>query len=124
HLPSLLLIGVLVGLLTGLLGAGGGFLIVPALVLLAGMDMKHAIGTSLLLITANAFIGFAGDRHIHLADHMGILWPFVAFALIGIFIGSRLSARISSEKLRPAFGWFVLAMGVYILVRELYAIVG
>lgn len=124
HLPSLLLIGLLVGLLTGLLGAGGGFLIVPALVLLAGMDMKRAIGTSLLLITANAFIGFASDRHVHLADHATLLWSFVAFALLGIFIGSRLSARISSEKLRPAFGWFVLAMGVYILVRELYAIVG
>jgi uncharacterized membrane protein YfcA len=124
HLPSLLLIGLLVGLLTGVLGAGGGFLIVPALVLLAGVDMKRAVGTSLLLITANSFIGFLGDRHVHLADHVPILLPFLALALIGIVLGALLSKRISNEKLRPAFGWFVLAMGAYILLRELYTLNG
>lgn len=122
HLPSLLLIGLLVGLLTGVLGAGGGFLIVPALVLLAGVDMKRAVGTSLLLITVNAFIGFLGDQHVHLADHVGILLPFLALAVVGIGLGTRLSKRTSNAKLRPVFGWFVLAMGVYILVRELYAL--
>ena len=122
HLPSLLFIGLLVGLLTGVLGAGGGFLIVPALVLLAGVDMKRAVGTSLLLITVNAFIGFLGDRHVHLTDHMTILLPFLALAVVGIVIGTRLSKRASNEKLRPAFGWFVMAMGAYILIRELYAL--
>lgn len=124
HLPSLLLIGLLVGLLTGVLGAGGGFLIVPALVLLAGVDMKRAIGTSLLLITVNSYIGFLGDRHVHLADHVSILLPFLALAFIGIVLGSRLSKRMGNAKLRPAFGWFVLAMGSYIVVRELYTLAG
>lgn len=124
HLPSLLLIGLLVGLLTGVLGAGGGFLIVPALVLLAGVDMKRAVGTSLLLITVNSFIGFLGDRHVHLADHVTILLPFLALAMAGIVVGARLSKRVSSEKLRPAFGWFILAMGVYILMRELWSLNG
>ncbi len=124
HLPSLLLIGLLVGLLTGVLGAGGGFLIVPSLVLLAGVDMKRAVGTSLLLITVNSFIGFLGDRHVHLADHMTILLPFLALATLGIVVGARLSKRVGNEKLRPAFGWFVLAMGSYILIRELYTLNG
>ncbi len=124
HLPSLLLIGLVVGMLTGVLGAGGGFLIVPALVLLASVDMKRAVGTSLLLITVNSFIGFLGDRHVHLADHVTILLPFLALAAIGIVVGARLSKRVSSEKLRPAFGWFILAMGTYILLRELYTLNG
>lgn len=122
HLPSLLLIGLFVGLLTGVLGAGGGFLIVPSLVLLAGVDMKRAIGTSLLLITVNSYIGFLGDQHVHLADYATILLPFLALAILGILIGSRLSKRIGNAKLRPAFGWFVLAMGTYIIIRELYAL--
>jgi len=124
HLPSLLLIGLLVGLLTGVLGAGGGFLIVPSLVLLAGVDMKRAVGTSLLLITVNSFIGFLGDRHVHLADHVTILLPFLALAMLGIVVGARLGKRTSNAKLRPAFGWFVLAMGTYILLRELYTLNG
>ncbi|MBK9597628.1 MAG: sulfite exporter TauE/SafE family protein [Flavobacteriales bacterium] len=122
HLPSLLLIGLLVGLLTGVLGAGGGFLIVPSLVLLAGVDMKRAIGTSLLLITVNSYIGFLGDRHVHLADYSTILLPFLALAIIGIVLGSQLSKRMGNAKLRPTFGWFVLAMGTYIIIRELYAL--
>lgn len=122
HLPSLLLIGLLVGLLTGVLGAGGGFLIVPSLVLLAGMDMKRAIGTSLLLITINSYIGFLGDRHVHLADYATILLPFLGLAVVGIVLGSQLSKRMGNAKLRPAFGWFVLAMGTYIIIRELYAL--
>lgn len=124
HLPSLLLIGLLVGLLTGVLGAGGGFLIVPSLVLLAGVDMKRAVGTSLLLITVNSFIGFLGDRHVHLTDHVAILLPFLALAMLGIVVGTRLSKRTSNEKLRPAFGWFILVMGAYILIRELYTLNG
>jgi uncharacterized membrane protein YfcA len=124
HLPSLLLIGLLVGVLTGVLGAGGGFLIVPALVLLAKVDMKRAVGTSLLLITVNSFVGFLGDRHVHLAEHVPLLVPFLALAAVGIVLGARLSKRVSNEKLRPAFGWFILAMGAYILIRELCTLDG
>lgn len=116
----LVLTGLLVGVLTGILGAGGGFLIVPALVLAAGLDMKQAVGTSLLIITVNAFIGFLGDRDVHLADHIGMLLPFLALAIIGIVLGVRWSERIPSAKLRPAFGRFVLVMGIYIIIRELY----
>lgn len=122
HIPSLLLTGLCVGMLTGVLGAGGGFLIVPALVLLAGMDMKRAVGTSLLIITVNAYIGFLGDPYVHLSDHAQLLLPFLALAILGIVVGSQLSSRISNEKLRPAFGWFILAMGVYIIIRELYTL--
>ncbi len=121
---SLLLTGLGVGLITGVLGAGGGFLIVPALVLLARMDMKHAVGTSLFIITVNAFIGFLSDRYVHLADYPTILLPILAFAILGIIVGSRLAKHISSDKLRPAFGWFILAMGCYILIRELYTLNG
>lgn len=123
--PGMLIFtGLGVGLLTGVLGAGGGFLIVPALVLMAGMDMKHAVGTSLLIITVNAYMGFLGDRTVHLADHVELLLPFIALAILGIIIGSRLTNRIRNERLRPAFGWFILAMGVFIIGHELYTLIG
>lgn len=116
----LLLSGLGVGLVTGVLGAGGGFLIVPALVLLAAMPMKQAVGTSLFIITINAYVGFIGDPQVSLAEHWPIVLPLLAFAIAGIIAGARLVGRISNEKLRPAFGWFILAMGVYIIGRELY----
>lgn len=119
----LVLIGLAVGLLTGVLGAGGGFVIVPALVVIAGVDMKKAVGTSLLIITANAFIGFLGDRQVHLIDHAGLLLVFIALAIGGILIGGLLAKRIDGNRLRPAFGWFILAMGVYIIAREVSAMV-
>lgn len=117
--PLILLEGIVVGALTGLVGAGGGFLIIPALVLLAGLPMKQAVGTSLLVIAAKSLIGFTGDLGTQTMN-----WPFLllftAFATGGIFIGSALSKRISGEKLKPAFGWFVLVMGAYILLKELF----
>lgn len=119
----LLLIGLAVGVLTGLLGAGGGFVIVPALVVIAGIEMKKAVGTSLLIITANAFIGFLGDRQVHLIDHAGLLLMFIALAIGGILLGGLLAKRIDGNRLRPAFGWFILAMGIYIIAREVSAMV-
>lgn len=119
NLPLIFAEGVVVGILTGLVGAGGGFLIIPALVLLAGLPMKKAVGTSLLIIGVKSLIGFAGD-----VGHQPIDWKFLltfsTFAVVGIFVGAQLSRRISSDKLKPAFGWFVLVMGVYILVREIF----
>ncbi|MBP6311611.1 MAG: sulfite exporter TauE/SafE family protein [Flavobacteriales bacterium] len=117
---ALLVIGLLSGLITGILGAGGGFLIVPALVLLAGLDMKKAVGTSLLLITVNAFIGFIGDPDIHIKEHYTILLPLLTLAILGTILGSQLSKRIDGERLRPIFGWFVLSMGVIIMIKELW----
>jgi uncharacterized protein len=117
--PPLLIAGLAVGLLTGLLGAGGGFVIIPALVLLAGLPMRQAVGTSLVIIAINAWIGFLGDPHVHVAEHAALLLPFTGLAIVGILVGTHLSKRISNARLRPAFGWSVLAMGVYILARQL-----
>jgi uncharacterized membrane protein YfcA len=111
--------GIVVGALVGLVGAGGGFLIIPALVVLAKLPMKKAIGTSLAIIALNSTIGFLSDFGVHRFDWSFIL-IFTAFAVAGIIIGSYLSKYISGVKLKPAFGWFVLVMGVYIIAKELF----
>ncbi|MFT3884970.1 MAG: sulfite exporter TauE/SafE family protein [Flavobacteriales bacterium] len=114
-------LGVGSGVITGLLGAGGGFLIIPALVLLVGMPMHRAVGTSLLIIAANALIGFTGDLVRGSALDLPFLLAFTAVASAGILLGGRWSDRIPGERLRPAFGWFVLVMGLYIIGHELSA---
>jgi hypothetical protein len=111
--------GILVGGVTGLVGAGGGFLIIPALVLLAGLPMKQAVGTSLLIIALKSLIGFTGDLGSGLQIDYQFMLIFSAFAMVGIVIGSYLTKYIPNEKLKPAFGWFVMVMGVYILAKEL-----
>jgi len=118
--PMILLEGSLVGLLTGLVGAGGGFLIIPALVILAKMPMKLAVGTSLLIIAAKSLIGFIGDLQGSQLIDWKLLGSFTAFAAVGIFIGSYLSKKIHGNLLKKAFGWFVLVMGFYIIVKELF----
>jgi prepilin-type N-terminal cleavage/methylation domain-containing protein len=109
--------GITIGLVTGLLGAGGGFLLIPALVLLLKLPMKKAIGTSLMIIALNSLVGFTGDL-----GHFSIDWFFLvkvtAIAIAGIFIGGALSKKIPGEKLKKGFGWFVLVMGIYIIVKE------
>jgi uncharacterized protein len=109
--------GCLIGFLTGLVGAGGGFLIIPALVFLTGLPFKTAVGTSLFVIAINSLIGFLGDVLNYPMD-----WPFLllvsALAIIGIFIGSRLSHAVTGQNLRRAFGWLVLVAGVMILLNE------
>jgi uncharacterized protein len=109
--------GITIGLVTGLLGAGGGFLLIPALVLLLKLPMKKAIGTSLMIIALNSLVGFTGDL-----GHFSIDWFFLvkvtAIAIAGIFIGGALSKKIPGEKLKKGFGWFVLVMGIYIIVNE------
>lgn len=118
NLPMIALEGGLVGVLTGIVGAGGGFLIIPALVLFARLPMKMAVGTSLLIIAAKSLIGFLGD-----ISNLVIDWPFLliftALSVVGIFIGSYLSKFIPGEKLKTAFGWFVLVMGTYIILKEI-----
>jgi uncharacterized protein len=116
--PLILIEGIFVGTLTGLVGAGGGFLIIPALVLLAGLPMKQAIGTSLLIIGMKSLLGFLGDLG-HYPMDWPLLWSVTALAVGGIFIGNALSRHISGEKLKVGFGWFVLVMGLWILVREM-----
>lgn len=117
--PLILGEGVVVGTITGLVGAGGGFLIIPALVLLAKLPMKQAVGTSLIIIAAKSLIGFTGDLKGNEVIDWNFLLNFSAIAIAGIIAGSILSKRIPNEKLKPAFGWFVLVMGIYIIGREL-----
>jgi uncharacterized membrane protein YfcA len=110
---------VLIGLTTGLLGAGGGFLLIPALAFLVKMPIKRAVGTSLLIIALNSLIGFAGD-----IGHFQINWFFLIsislIAIAGIFLGGLLSKKLPGEHLKKGFGWFVLTMGIYILVKEVF----
>lgn len=117
--PMILLEGAIVGVLTGLVGAGGGFLIIPALVLFSKLPMKQAIGTSLLIIAAKSLIGFTGDLGKQEMDWT-LLFSVTGLAIIGIFAGNALSKRVSAESLKKGFGWFVLVMGIYIIVKELF----
>jgi uncharacterized membrane protein YfcA len=118
--PVIFLEGLAVGGVTGLVGAGGGFLIIPALVLLAGLPMKQAVGTSLMIIALKSLIGFTGDLGASLPIDYGFMLAFSGFATGGILLGSYFSRFIPNEKLKPGFGWFVLVMGVYILGKELF----
>ena len=120
--PLILAEGVIVGAITGIVGAGGGFLIIPALVLLAKLPMKTAVGTSLIIIAAKSLLGFLGDLRGDEVINWGFLGIFSIIAIAGILIGTMLSKRISNAHLRPAFGWFVLVMGIYIITREISAI--
>lgn len=116
--PMILLEGAVVGVLTGLVGAGGGFLIIPALVILAKLPMKLAIGTSLLIIAAKSLIGFTGDVGVQPID-WSFLLIFTAISVAGIFVGTYASRLVPAQKLKTGFGWFVLVMAGFILVNEL-----
>lgn len=109
--------GLLIGLLTGLVGAGGGFLIIPALVFLCQLTMKQAIGTSLLIISANTLFGFFTTQE-PIAVQWNFLLTITSFALLGIVVGTLLGKKVEGHKLKPAFGWLVLALGTFIILRE------
>lgn len=115
--PMILLEGAIVGLITGLVGAGGGFLIIPALVLFSRLPMKQAIGTSLLIIAAKSLIGFTGDL-AHQTINWNLLLLVTSLAIAGIFIGNAIGSKIPADKLKKGFGWFVLVMGIYIIFKE------
>ena len=117
--PLILLEGAIVGMLTGLVGAGGGFLIIPALVILSKLPMKQAVGTSLLIIAAKSLIGFTGDLGNVTMDWT-LLLSVTGLAIAGIFIGNVLSKKVSADSLKKGFGWFVLVMGIYIIIKELF----
>ncbi|MCK6618618.1 MAG: sulfite exporter TauE/SafE family protein [Cyclobacteriaceae bacterium] len=116
--PMIALEGTVVGVLTGIVGAGGGFLIIPALVLLAKLPMKKAVGTSLLIIAAKSLIGFLGDVGSGQTINFTFLFIVSAIAIAGIFIGIYMSRFISGSNLKKGFGWFVVAMASYILLSE------
>ena len=121
--PMILLEGALVGVLTGLVGAGGGFLIIPALVMLSKLPMKQAVGTSLLIIAAKSLIGFTGDLGKSTIDWT-LLLSVTALAIIGIFVGDKLSKHIDGNKLKTGFGWFILVMGLYIIIQQIFFPIG
>ncbi|MGB0980970.1 MAG: sulfite exporter TauE/SafE family protein [Winogradskyella sp.] len=115
----IIFLAIAIGILAGLVGAGGGFLIVPALVLLLKMPIKKAVSTSLFIIAIQSFTGFLGD-----INHIDIDWyfllKFTSLSILGIFIGLTLAKRISPQKMKKGFGYFTIIMGVYIIYRELF----
>lgn len=109
--------GLIVGGITGFVGAGGGFLIIPALVVLIGLPMKRAVGTSLFIIAIKSLIGFTGDlQHQPYLDWQ-LMLTVTAIAVVGLFIGVRFSRKVPEKQLKKAFGWFVLVMGLFILLK-------
>jgi uncharacterized membrane protein YfcA len=115
--PMITIEGLVVGIITGLIGAGGGFLIIPALVLLAKLPMKKAVATSLLIIAIKSLIGFIGDVE-NLEIDWNFLLTFTSISVVGMFIGIYLNKFIDGKKLKKAFGWFVFIMGIYIIIKE------
>lgn len=123
HLPknqniNVILIGLALGVIMGLLGAGGGFLIIPTLVLLIGFTMQEAVPTSLFIITVNSVIGFTADQHQFIADDWSNLAKYLAPALLGMVTGLYIAKFIQGESLKKAFGYFVWVIGIAILTKE------
>jgi uncharacterized membrane protein YfcA len=117
--PKLVIQSIVVGLITGFVGVGGGFLIIPALILFAGLPMKKAVGTSLMVMTMSSLLGVLGDVSRRAPINYPFLMLFSAFAIAGIIAGSYLTKYIADTKLKPAFGWFVLSMGIFVLITTL-----
>ena len=113
-----MLAGGLLGLLTGFVGAGGGFIIVLALIFLLGLSIRHAIGTSLFIFAIKSLLGFAGDVMVVSGIQWTLLAKYIVVALVGIAIGVRLNKRVPAEKIKAGFGWTVLGVGIAILIRE------
>ena len=116
---SIMVNGLLIGFIAGFVGAGGGFLIIPALLLFTKTPMKIAIGTSLFIVATQSLIGFLGDIRPNQIIDWQFLTLFTGFSIVGVFIGNQLSKLVSGENLKTGFGWFVLAMGIYIIGKEL-----
>lgn len=117
--PKTFIQGLVIGIITGFIGAGGGFLYVPALVLWANLPMKKAVGTSLVIVAFNSLIGFTGDMQTLKIDWEFLL-IFSAITIVGVLIGGRLSNFIPNKILKKGFGYLILIMSIYILLKELY----
>ena len=116
----LVLLSILVGTITGFVGIGGGFIIIPSLILFAGLPMKKAVGTSLTIMTISSLIGVLGDVSRHEPINYVFLATFSAFAIAGIIVGCYLTKYIHDARLKPAFGWFVLCIGVVVLFSTIH----
>ncbi|MGB3353250.1 MAG: sulfite exporter TauE/SafE family protein [Mycobacterium sp.] len=121
--PKIVAEGLIVGLVTGLVGAGGGFLVVPALALLGGLPMPIAVGTSLIVIAMKSFAGLGGYLS-SVQINWTVALAVTAAAVVGALVGSRLTAKVDPDALRKTFGWFVLAMSSVILAQEIHPSVG
>ncbi|MBL6990798.1 MAG: sulfite exporter TauE/SafE family protein [Bacteriovoracaceae bacterium] len=113
--------GIVVGIATGMIGAGGGFLIIPALVVLAGLEMKIAVGTSLMIISIKSLIGFIGDVQVMPNIDWSFLLNISLLSFVGIFVGTLISSKVKGSQLKRGFGYFVLLMGAAILFKEVYS---
>lgn len=111
-------LGFTVGVFTGIVGAGGGFMILPVLVLLGGLPMKVAIGTDLIVIAAKSLIGFVGEVQVAGVQDARFLATLLVLPVLGMVIGARLNRRVPAAVLQTAFGWFILVMGSYIVIKE------
>lgn len=111
--------GLFVGTITGFVGAGGGFLIIPALVVLVGLPMKKAVGTSLFIIATKSLIGFLGDWQQSPVIDWSLLFTISTIAVVGLSVGMKLSSRVSESTLKKGFGYFVLLMGCFVLFDQL-----
>lgn len=112
--------GIFIGIVAGFVGAGGGFLIIPALVFMLKTPMKMAVGTSLFIVSVQSLIGFLGDVQGNEIIDWKLLITFTFCSIIGIFIGNLISKKVSGHKLKVGFGWFVLLMGIYIIIKEVF----
>ena len=111
--------GFIVGVLTGIVGAGGGFLIIPALILFAKLPMKKAVATSLMIIAIKSLFGFVGDLgNSNLIFDWGLLFLFSILSICGIFIGVYMTKFVDGKNLKKGFGWFVLIMAFIIIFQE------
>ncbi|MCW8092716.1 sulfite exporter TauE/SafE family protein [Alteromonas sp. ASW11-130] len=120
HNPLYIVVeGAVVGVATGMLGAGGGFLIIPALVLLMGMEMKKAVGASLLIISLKSLIGFTGDLQAGVSVDWLLIGKLIIFTIFGMWFGTRMASKIDGNKLQKGFGVFTLFIAIFILVKEL-----
>ena len=116
--PLIIVEGLVVGSITGLVGAGGGFLIIPALVILANLEIKKAIGTSLIIIAMKSLMGFFLGDALTMAIDWNFLLLFTGLALVGIFLGVYLSRLIDGKMLKRGFGYFIIMMAVFIFIME------
>jgi uncharacterized membrane protein YfcA len=120
--------GLVVGIVTGLVGVGGGFLIVPALVLLGGLSMHHAVATSLVIIALKSFSGFYKYLDVLSEQDLSLDWPVLwlvtLLGIAGSIVGSRLARRVHQDRLKRWFGYFLIVMGIYILARSLPGALG
>jgi uncharacterized protein len=115
----IMLEGLIVGVLTGLVGAGGGFLVIPAMVVLSGLEMKKAIGTSLVVVAAKSLIGFLGDE-ISIDLDWTLLIQTTLLSIVGISVGLFIAKKVEAETLKPAFGWFTLVLGIGMIISSIF----